>query len=272
MPAPVLLITGAAGNLGRKLATHFQSEDCTLVLLDAVAQPAGRGVEIADLSRWDDWSECFRGVDCVIHLAGDAKVHADWESVARNNIDATLNVFEAASRHGVKRVVFASSVWVMEGYGKSPAMITEDLAPLPVNAYGASKLAGERIGRSFSQTGGLSVICFRIGACFPDPDNRPGLHLGGSFWAQRKWLSNGDLCRAFELAINAPRSVRFEVFNLISQNQGMRWDMTKAERVLGFRPEDVSVPVAPGPWQRFARRLKKMFGLRKMDLGPRIAR
>ena len=272
MPAPVILITGAAGNLGRKLATHFQSKGRTLVLLDAVAQPTGHGVEIADLSRWDDWAERFRGVDCVIHLAGDAKVHADWESVASNNIDATLNVFEAASRHGVGRIVFASSVWVMEGHSKSLAAITEDLMPLPVNAYGASKLAGERIGRFFSQTYGLSVICFRIGACFPDPDNHPGLHLGGSFWAQRKWLSNGDLCRAFERAVDAPGSVRFEVLNLISQNQGMRWDMSKAERVLGFRPEDVSVPVAPGPWRRFTRRLKKMFGLGKMKLGPRIAR
>ena len=270
MPQAVFLITGAAGNIGRKLTAHFRSN--ALVQLDTIPQPEGSGIETADLSKWGNWADRFGGVDCVIHLAGDSRVHADWESVAKHNIDATLNVFEAASRHDVKRVIIASSTWVMEGYSRSPAKITEDMRPAPVNAYGASKLVGERIGLSFSQTRGLSVICFRIGACFPDPKNHPGLHLGGSLWAQQKWLSNGDLCRAFELAVEAPDAIRFEVFNLVSRNRGMSWDMAKAERLLGFCPNDASEPVLPGLHERLAHRLRKMLGLAKRDIGPRVAR
>lgn len=272
MPQAVLLITGAAGNLGRKLATHFQAKNYALRLLDIAAPAADSAIETADISQWGDWADRFMGVYCVIHLAADARVHADWQSAARHNIDATLNVFEAASRHGVRRVIFASSTWVMEGYSKSPATITEDLAPLPVNAYGASKLACERIGRFFGETRGSSAICFRIGACLPAPQNRPGLHLGVTPWAQQKWLSDRDLCGAFERAVEAPETLRFEVFNLVSSNQGMRWDMSKAERLLGFHPQDSTVPVTPGLPQRFARRIKKILGLSRRDVGPRIAR
>lgn len=263
MPAAVLLITGAAGNIGRKLTAHFRSKGYRLVLLDIVAQPAESGIEIADLSRTGSWADRFDGVDCVIHLAADRRVEADWGSVIPHNIDATLNVFEAASCHGVKRVVFASSLWVMKGYGGSSSILAEDLAPMPVNAYGASKLAGERIGRFFSETRGLSAICFRPGSCLPGPDIRPGLHLGDVSWDQRIWLSDRDLCRAFELAVEAPDTIRFEIFNLVSDNQGMRWDMSKAERLLGFSAEDKSVPVPPRRRRRIARWLQKLLVLRR---------
>ena len=262
MPPAVLLITGAAGNFGRKLTAHFRSKGYRLVLLDIVTQPAESGIEVADLSSWGGWADRFDGVDCVIHLAADRRVEADWGSVTPDNIDATLNVFEAASRHGVKRVVFASSIWVMKGYGESPSTIAEDLPPMPVNAYGASKLAGERIGRFFSEARGLSAICFRPGACLPGPDNRPGRRLGDISWEQRIWLSDRDLCRAFELAVEAPDTIRFEIFNLVSDNRGMRWDMSKAERLLGFSAQDTSVSVPPPLRRRIARWLRKVLAPR----------
>lgn len=266
MPQPVLLITGAAGNFGRKLTAHFRLKGIEPILLDAVA---GAAIEVADLSRWGDWSERFAGVDCVIHLAADRRVEAPWASVIPNNIDATLNVFEAASRHGVRRVVFASSVWVMRGSADAPASVSEDLTPMPVNAYGASKVAGERVGRFFSETRSLSVICLRSGAALPGPDNRPGKFLGSVAWEQRIWLSDRDLCRAFELAVEAPDTIRFEIFNLVSDNEGMRWDMSKAERLLGFRAEDRSVPVERRLRKRVLQRLKRMLGLaRQPDTGP----
>ena len=85
-----------------------------------------------------------------------------------------LNVYEAAVRHGVRRLVFASSNWTMAGHRFAEGPLTTDREPYPINAYGVSKLVGERLGRSYSDRRGLSVICFRIGYCQHIPGNPPG--------------------------------------------------------------------------------------------------
>ncbi len=244
MAKPVILITGAAGRIGRRLTAHFLSREYPLLLLDKVAPPGGTDVEGADLSEWGPWTERFRGADVVVHLAADASPEAGWPAVVRHNIDLTLNVFETAARAGVRRVVFASTEYVVDGHSGSGMRIDEYVAPAPINAYGGSKLVGERIARFFSVSRGLSVICFRIGAIgkLPDPaTGRPAMRL----WDQWRWLSDRDLCDAFERAVAAPGDIRFEIFNLVSDNEGMPWDMSKAERLLGFRAADGRVPVPP---------------------------
>ena len=111
-----VLITGATGNLGSKVRAHFTTLGRTLRLLDVDAR-GDAAVDAADLATWDDrWVSRFEGVDAVIHLAGDPSPRASWEAVQRLNIDLTLNVYEAAARAGVRRMVFASSNWVMAGY------------------------------------------------------------------------------------------------------------------------------------------------------------
>lgn len=261
MAKPVILITGAAGGVGRRLTAHLRSKGYALRLLDVAAPSADPDIEHADLSQWQSWTERFRDVDCVIHLAADAATDAGWPSVARNNIDLTLNVFEAAAQGGVGRVIFASSAWVVEGHSGSAMPIDEDVPPAPVNAYGASKLAGERIGRFFSVARGLSVICFRIGACAIERQDPLPARADRTLWEQGKWLSDRDLCNAFERAVEAPDAIRFEIFNLVSDNDGMPWDMRKAERLLGFRAEDASTPVPPREkalGKRIGRRLRAL--------------
>jgi nucleoside-diphosphate-sugar epimerase len=145
------LITGAAGNLGAKLAVHSRSS-LELVLLD---EPDG------DLSVWDElWVSRFEGVDAVVHLAGDPVAYHSWDELTGPNIDAVLNVFEAAVRAGVKRLIFASFNHVMGGYQDGePIPITTSLPPKPglryfadgadrfSGAYAAGKLFGERLGQ-----------------------------------------------------------------------------------------------------------------------------
>ncbi len=120
-----VVITGAGGNIGTKLRRHFEGLGWTLRLLDARA-PDG-AVQVADLSVWDDgWAGAFRGADAVMHLAADPSPRASWESVVRLNFDLTMNVYEAAARGGAKRLIFASSNWVLRGIGsrngRSPPM------------------------------------------------------------------------------------------------------------------------------------------------------
>lgn len=117
------LITGAAGNLGAKLAAHL-AERSKLVLLDL---PDG------DLSVWDErWVSRFEGVDAVVHLAGNPVAYHGWDELTGPNVDAVLNVFEAAARAGAQRLVFASSNHVMGGYQDGESIpITTSLPPKP---------------------------------------------------------------------------------------------------------------------------------------------
>lgn len=239
---PHVLITGAAGTLGSRLRRHMHALGWALTLLDRDTR-GDPAIEAADLAIFrDDWARRFTGVDTVLHLAGDPSPRASWASAQRNNIDATQNVVEASCRAGVRRVIFASSNWVLAGHRFETTPLDAATEPYPVNPYGVSKLAGERIGRAASELRGLSFIAFRIGYCQRDHDNRPGAHMGWGLWGQRMWLSDRDLCQGFEKAVLAPDTLRFSIFNLVSNNDGMRWRLDDVADALGYVPLDSSVP------------------------------
>jgi NAD+ dependent glucose-6-phosphate dehydrogenase len=236
-----VLITGARGNLGTKLRAHFSHLGWTVRLVDV---RSGGDVAIieADLSIYDDaWARHFANADAVVHLAGDPSPSASWASVQRLNIDLTQNVYEAAARHGARRVVFASSNWTMAAHRFAGFPLTTDHEPAPVNPYGVSKLIGEHIGRAFSEHRGVSSISFRIGYCQAG-DNLPGPHMGWGLWGQQMWLSNRDFCQAMERAVLV-ENLPFAVLNLMSDNPGMRWDIETTKRAIGYAPRDAHVPV-----------------------------
>jgi nucleoside-diphosphate-sugar epimerase len=236
-----VVITGATGNIGAKLRRHFELLGWTLRLLD-VTDGGDPSVFKSDLAVWDDaWARQLADADAVILLAGDPHSDADWPSVVRLNLDLTLNVYEAAARYEAKRLIFASSNWTMAGHRFAGGGLPTDRDPYPINPYGASKLFGERLGRSYSERWGMSVICFRIGYC-QHGENRPGRHMGWGEWGQAMWLSDRDLCHGFEKAVTAPESVRFAVLNLMSANPGMRWDIETARRTIGYAPLDGQAP------------------------------
>jgi len=111
-PSPTVLITGAAGNLGAKLRHHLEGR-YPLRLLDC--SPGGDPAIVrADLSRWENpWVDLFAGVDTVVHLAADPTAQQTWPNLIGPNVDAIINVFQAAVGAGVRRVVYASSNHVM---------------------------------------------------------------------------------------------------------------------------------------------------------------
>jgi len=234
-------ITGATGNIGAKLRRHFEGLGWRLRLLD-VTDGGDPAVLASDLAVWDErWVERLAGVDAVILLAGDPSPRAPWNAIVRLNVDLTLNVFEAAARGRAKRVIFASSNWTMAGHRFAEGDLPPEREPFPVNAYGMSKLFGERLGRSYSERWGLSVVCFRIGYC-QRGENRPGPQMGWGEWGQAMWLSDRDLAQGFEKAVTAPESVRFAVLNLMSANPGMRWPLDATRRTIGYAPLDGHTP------------------------------
>jgi NAD+ dependent glucose-6-phosphate dehydrogenase len=232
-----VLITGASGNLGRKLRAAW-SDVYDLVLIDREVDPDDVDSIVADLSELDEgWLTHFHGVDTVIHLAASPNEFASWEELEKPNLDVLANVFHASALAGVERFIFASSNHAMGGYrdlGDMP--ITVDLPPKPDGPYGATKLVGERLGRSLGRAFDITFIALRLGWIQPG-ENRPDTLPDD--WARSLWLSNNDLIRLFDCAVEAELDDRlFVVVNGMSNNRGMRWDISTTAELLGFNPED----------------------------------
>jgi NAD+ dependent glucose-6-phosphate dehydrogenase len=234
-----ILITGASGNIGTKLASYLPARGYTLRLLD---KTAAEGVLAADLGQWDEtWAAHFEGVDTVVHLAGDPRGQAPWNSALRNNINATQHVLRAARNAKVRRVLFASTNQVMLGYRFQSGPVRVDMPPAPLSPYGISKLACEELGRAFVEETGADFLAMRIGY-FQRGDNLPGPHMLSGAWGQSMWLSNRDMMQAVEKAIEAP-PFGFETVFLMSDNAGMRWDIEHTRKVIGYVPLDSATPV-----------------------------
>jgi NAD+ dependent glucose-6-phosphate dehydrogenase len=232
-----VLITGASGNIGRKLRDAW-SDVYDLVLLDRAPGPGDDDVFAADLAELDDdWITHFHGVDTVIHLAANPDEFSPWEDLVGPNLDALANVLHASALAGVERVIFASSNHAMGGYReRDESPITVDLPPLPDGPYGATKLVGERLGRSLARAFDLTFIALRLGWIQPG-ENRP--ETLPDEWARAMWLSNSDLVHLFECAVESDLDDRdFLVVNGMSANRGMRWDLAETEKWLGYHPED----------------------------------
>ena len=104
--------------------------------------------------------------------------------------------------------------------------------------YAATKLFGERLGRCYAESRGLSVVAVRIGWVWRG-DNRPSdLPPDREAWFRQMWLSNRDYRRLMERCIAAELSERFVVVNAMSANSAMRWDIDTTRRLVGYEPLD----------------------------------
>jgi NAD+ dependent glucose-6-phosphate dehydrogenase len=234
-----ILITGACGNIGRKLRAAWD-DIYDLVLVDINPGLDDSEVVAADLSEFEeDWISLFHGVDTVVHLAATPKEHSTWEELVAPNLDAVHNVFLAAALAGVERIVFASSNHAMGGYRNlGDIAITVELPPRPGNPYGAAKLMAERLGKSLSGVFDMTFVALRLG-WVQSGENRP--ETLPDEWNRELWLSNGDLVRLFDRAVEADLGDRsFVVVNGMSKNHGSRWDLSDSFESIGYVPKDDS--------------------------------
>ncbi len=225
-----VLITGAGGRIGGSLAELLHDRyDLRLLYHQRIPEspPVDDWVTM-DLSDIGRLEEALRGIDAIVHMAADPYTNAPWESVLPNNIVGTYNLFEAARRAGVKRIVFASTNHVMGMYDRDGQWpIYADQPVRPDSLYGVSKAFGENLGRFWYDQHGVSVICLRIGWMLPEPKDEI------SRWM---WLSPRDCAQIVSRAIEC--EIGFDVFYAISANSGRRWDITKAIERLSYRPQD----------------------------------
>ena len=225
-----VLITGAGGNIGRTLRALLQGRYALLRLIDIAPQaPAQAGEEVATVDIGDAAAldAAMRGIDCVIHLAGVPEEDS-WERILPANIMGCYNVFEAARRQGVRRVVFASSNHAV-GFHRRETFIDTAVQPRPDGRYGVSKVFGEAVGRLYADKYGLSVACLRIGSFRPSDRPSESRHL-------LTWISHRDMAQLAARCVEHP-AYHFVVVYGVSNNLRNRWDNTPA-RFLGYRPQD----------------------------------
>lgn len=227
-----ILITGAAGNIGQVLRAGLRGSYRLLRLSDiaslgnAVQNEEVCTVDIRDMNTVE---KSMEGIECVVHLAG-VPAEDSWENILPVNIEGCYNIFEAARRQGVKRVVFASSNHAV-GFHRRRRFIDNTVQPRPDGRYGVSKVFGEAVGRLYADKYGLSVACLRIGT-FRTPD-RPS-----EARQLQTWISHRDTVQLVRCCIDHP-DYHFVVMYGVSNNLRCRWDNTNPS-LLGYQPQDDS--------------------------------
>lgn len=165
-----VLLTGAAGFLGVAVAEHLAAAGHRVTRTDARAAGGIDRLDVCDPAALD---AAFTGavpVDAVVHLAaagdGDrglvAGADSDPARAVRINVEGFTQVVEAASRHGVPRVLWSSSTTVYGPAGAYPGAVTEDAPLRPQTRYGATKAACEHLGPVLSAGRDLQVCSIRL--------------------------------------------------------------------------------------------------------------
>ena len=239
-----VLVTGMSGLIGGALRAALQG-DHELTAFNRSEVEGVRNVR-ADLSDFDALAGAVEGQDVVIHLAAKAGENFTWEELRDTNVEGTRNVFEAATRAGVPRVVFASSGATVAGYERDepyrtlvsdaelPAswpLITVDMPVRPAGVYGSTKVWGEALARHFSDTTKTQFICVRIG--FVNAEDQPNSPRSRSVWCSQRDVVDGLQRAAFE-----PLAHDFSSFFAGSANARNYRDLKHGSELVGFVPRD----------------------------------
>lgn len=223
-----LLVTGAAGRLGVQLCSELRDLASFVRFTDiqglAPAGDRGEAIEV-DLADATATDALMHEVDVVIHF-GAVMPQEPWSAILNANIVGTFNVFEAARKAGVKRVIYASSHHAVGMYD-STQLLDCDSPPRPSNLYGLSKAFGESLARMYYDKHGIEVVCLRIGSCFPEPTDRRMLST---------WLSHADMLQLCRRCLEA-QEVGYSIVYGVSANSRRWWNNEKTA-FLGFRPVD----------------------------------
>jgi len=223
-----VLITGATGDVGTHLSRELAGK-YRLRLSDkrALTPPKGQTFIKADISKMADALRITKGVDAIVHLGGYS-VEGPWEAILNANIIGCYNVFEAARRNGVKRILFPTSNHAV-GFYRRDETIDHKVYPKPDSRYGVSKVFGEALGSLYADKYGMEVFMMRIGNVGPKPIDKRRLSI---------WFSPRDLAQLVSIGIDKP-GIKFEIVYGISNNTRRWYDNSNAER-LGYRPQDDS--------------------------------
>jgi len=223
-----LILTGAAGRLGsylREPLTQLCEELVSSDIVDEIGKLyPGERYQRADLANYDDIEALLEGADMVVHF-GAIGDEAPFEKILGPNIVGAYNIWEAAYRHGLRRVVYASSIHAV-GMHKRQDFIGTDAPHKPDTYYGLAKCFAEDLASMYWDKRGVESVCMRILSCAQVSNTR----------ALGTWLSYDDLIQLVIRSIDTP-TTGFSVVYGVSNNDRTPVDNSNAS-YLGYRPRD----------------------------------
>ena len=248
-----IAVTGAAGSVGRETLKGLESHEVSPLTHREHDDIDGQVVEIVEPESIEG---ALEGHDVVIHLAGNPSPEAEWEGVFETNIDGTYNVYEAALKHDLDRVVFASTNHVTQMYNiddpSRPETMVEDAetvrpddVPRPDSYYAVSKVSGEALGSYYVDRHGLEVVNLRIGWLLTEDELREQQEkdAAAARYARAMWLSPRDCQDVMRRAATAELPENPLTVNAISRNQERYLPLTETMRGIGYDPRDDSSEV-----------------------------
>jgi uronate dehydrogenase len=224
-----IMYTGGAGRLGTIVRAGLEGvyPDVRLLVMEpGTALLKGETEFVGTLDDLDLLTELCKDVDTIVHLGGIADERS-FELILENNIVGTYNLFEAARRAKVRRVIFASSNHAI-GFFPSDTKIDNEVLPRPDSYYGASKAFGETLGRLYHDKWGIEVVNLRIGSFREAPGDTRQLST---------WISHRDMTSLLQRSIDAP-DVGYQIAYGVSANTRSYWDNEAGMKALDWQPLD----------------------------------
>ncbi|MDQ6746266.1 MAG: NAD-dependent epimerase/dehydratase family protein [Actinomycetota bacterium] len=261
-----VLVTGGSGFIGSHVVDKLRARGHEPVIYDLRPSPWHRDpahpvdTVLGSITDREALERALHSCDAVAHLAAVADVndvHAEPEDAERVNARGTVAVLEAARRAGVKRIVYASTIWVYSDC-EPEAVDEETLLPPPSHLYTSTKLAGELYCKAYQELYGIDYTILRFGipygprareaAVIPAFVNKAfkgeALTLAGDGSQSRRFVYVEDLADGVALGLNEMASNR--VYNLASDENVTIKQIAETVKELIGNVEIVHTPARPG--------------------------
>ena len=263
-------VTGGAGFIGSHVAELLLKEGWEVVVFDNLStgkeENIPRGAEFikGDITDFVSLADATENIDVIFHLAALLQIQLSVEEpliTHAHNVDGTINVFEAARKNKVSRVIFSSSCAV---YGDQSAMpLVEDMNPFPLSPYALHKYIGELYARLYGELYGLTIVPLRYFNVYGPRQNPTGSYAGaiakfislkkgnkpyvifGDGSQSRDFVHVSDVARANFQAATSEKVKNADSINICTHTET---DILKIAKLIGGQYSHA--PGRPGEMQR----------------------
>lgn len=233
-----ILITGAAGTIGRALVQHLKSSYELLAVdqgFEGVEAGLYQGIETRalDLDEENSWNGLLDGIDVVIHLAGEPSPEATFEALIQPNYYIPYYLFEAATQaKSLQRIIYASSIHSTGNYPVDMQIKVGD-EPRPTSYYGISKLFMEHLANYYAHNHQVESIGIRIGNYIAENES---VEFTGQVAQLAEILHYQDFNHLIDCCLEADLLQPTIVINGVSNHAMPRLDLESARQLVGYQP------------------------------------